>query len=92
MKMFKAGGADGKIVYALVQGFDARVVRRDELGNTESERDAAANVFSQVAGHAAVDCSGDGWNALMKQWGVRGHNFVRRPTDSQWVLEPRMPA
>jgi hypothetical protein len=91
MRMFKAGGADGKIAYALVHGFEARVYRRDELGNNDTERDSAANVFSQVAGQAAIDCTGDAWNALMKEWGVSGHSFVRR-ADSQWVLEARMPA
>lgn len=92
MRMFKAGGADGKIAYALVHGFEARVYRRDELGKTDSERDSAANVFSQVAGQAAIDCNGDAWNALMKEWGVRGHNFVRSTAAGPWVLEPRMPA
>jgi hypothetical protein len=92
MRMFKAGGADGKVAYALVHGFEARVYRRDELGKNDSERDSAANVFSQVAGQAAIDCNGDAWNALMKEWGVSGHNFVRSTANGPWVLEPRMPA
>lgn len=88
MRLIRAGGADGKIAYALVTGFEARVYRREDLGTTPNAQDSAANLFAKVCGQStAIDADGDGWNALMAQWGIRGHQFIRR--DNAWVLEDR---
>lgn len=90
MRLIRAGGADGKIAYALVTGFEARVYRREDLGATAAAQDSAANLFAKVCGQStAIDADGDGWNALMAQWGISGHQFIRRPSDRAWVLENR---